>query len=103
MELCSYIMDILKSQKSGDIYAFLAWQSRFKILSFIYLIHIKNQSNGLRSSQADRIYLVQQPSSASRTINYRPRGYERVHLPLYKVADTPFYIQGDVMFADAEH
>ena len=25
---------------------------------------------------------------------YRPLGYERVYLPLYKVADTPFYIQG---------
>ena len=23
------------------------------------------------------------------------RGYERVYLPLYKVADTPFYIQGE--------
>ena len=28
---------------------------------------------------------------------YRPLGYERVYLPLYKVADTPYYIQGDVM------
>ena len=26
---------------------------------------------------------------------YRPLGYERVYLPLYKVADTPFQIQGD--------
>ena len=26
---------------------------------------------------------------------YRHLGYERVHLPLYKVADTPFHIQGD--------
>ena len=26
---------------------------------------------------------------------YRPLGYERVYLPLYKVADTPFHIQGD--------
>ena len=25
----------------------------------------------------------------------RPLGYERVYLPLYKVADTPFHIQGD--------
>ena len=25
----------------------------------------------------------------------RPFVYERVYLPLYKVADTPFYIQGD--------
>ena len=24
-----------------------------------------------------------------------PLGYERVYLPLYKVADTPFYIRGD--------
>ena len=27
--------------------------------------------------------------------SYRPLGYERVYLPLYKVADTPFHIQGD--------
>ena len=26
---------------------------------------------------------------------YRPLVYERVYLPLYKVADTPFHIQGD--------
>ena len=26
---------------------------------------------------------------------YRPFGYERVYLLLYKVADTLFYIQGD--------
>ena len=26
---------------------------------------------------------------------YRPLVYERVYLPLCKVADTPFYIQGD--------
>ena len=25
----------------------------------------------------------------------RPLGYERVYLPLYKVADTPFHIQRD--------
>ena len=28
---------------------------------------------------------------------YRPLGYERVYLPLYKVADTPFHTQGDDM------
>ena len=27
----------------------------------------------------------------------RPLGYERVYLPLCKVADTPFHIQGDEM------
>ena len=26
-----------------------------------------------------------------------PHGYERVYLPLYKVADTPLHIQGDVI------
>ena len=26
---------------------------------------------------------------------YRPLRYERVYLPLCKVADTPFHIQGD--------
>ena len=28
---------------------------------------------------------------------YRPLRYERVYLPLNKVADTPFHIQGDDM------
>ena len=28
------------------------------------------------------------------SILYRPLRHERVHLPLYKVADTPFHIQG---------
>ena len=26
---------------------------------------------------------------------FRPLEYERVYLPLYQVADTPFHIQGD--------
>ena len=29
------------------------------------------------------------------TVIFRPLGYERVYLPLCKVADTPFHIQGD--------
>ena len=29
-----------------------------------------------------------------------PLGYERVYLPLYKVADTPFQIQGDDVVDD---
>ena len=28
---------------------------------------------------------------------YRPLGYERVYLPLHKVADAPFHIQDDVI------
>ena len=28
---------------------------------------------------------------------YRPLEYEKVYLPLYKVADTPFHIQEDCM------
>ena len=35
-----------------------------------------------------------------RPITYRPLGYERVHLPLCKVADTPFHIQGDDMYSN---
>ena len=30
----------------------------------------------------------------------RPLGYERVYLPLYKVADKPYHIQGDVSSPD---
>ena len=33
---------------------------------------------------------------ASATLHYRPLGYERVYLPLCKVADAPFHTQGDV-------
>ena len=29
---------------------------------------------------------------------YRPIGYERVYLTLYKVADTPFHIQGNDIY-----
>ena len=32
-----------------------------------------------------------------------PLGYERVHLPLYKVADTPFHIQGDELCSNLCH
>ena len=35
-------------------------------------------------------------SSGKTTCIYRPLGYKRVYLPLFKVADTPFYIQGDI-------
>ena len=31
----------------------------------------------------------------SERITYHPLGYERVYLPLCKVADTPFHIQRD--------
>ena len=31
---------------------------------------------------------------------YRPLEYERVYLPFGKVADTPFHIQVDDMFAE---
>ena len=31
----------------------------------------------------------------------RPLGYERVYLPLYKVADTPFHIQGDDIYVQS--
>ena len=30
-----------------------------------------------------------------KSITFRPLGYERVFLPLYKVADAPFHIQSD--------
>ena len=34
----------------------------------------------------------------------RPLGYERVYLPLYKVTDTPFHIQGhDIVFVRYLH
>ena len=32
------------------------------------------------------------------SLTNRPLGYERVYLPLHKVADTPFDIQWDEMF-----
>ena len=34
----------------------------------------------------------------SNMTTYRPLGYERVYLPLCRVADTPFHIQGDDMW-----
>ena len=32
---------------------------------------------------------------------YCPLGYQRVYLPLYKVADTPFHIQGDDIYVQS--
>ena len=32
------------------------------------------------------------------TYAIRPFGYKRVYLPLRKVADTPFHIQGDELY-----
>ena len=33
------------------------------------------------------------------TMLYRPFGYKKVYLPLCRVADTPFKIQGDELWA----
>ena len=38
-------------------------------------------------------------SIKSARLTNRPLGNERVYLPLFKVADTPSYIQGDEMFS----
>ena len=35
--------------------------------------------------------------------SYRPLGYERVDLPLCRVADTPFHIQGDDMLKNTKY
>ena len=35
---------------------------------------------------------------ASQVLSARPLGYERVYLPLRKVADTHFHIEGDKLF-----
>ena len=43
------------------------------------------------------INLSQLEQFVKRLVMYRFLGYERVYLPLYKVADTPFHIQGDGM------
>ena len=37
-----------------------------------------------------------------RGILFGPVGYERVYLPLYKVADTPFHIQGDDIYTRSQ-
>ena len=33
----------------------------------------------------------------------RPLGYGRVYLPLHKVTDTPFHIQGEMLFFQEIH
>ena len=35
-----------------------------------------------------------------RRYNIRPLGYKKVYLPLYKVADVPFHIQGAIYGLD---
>ena len=36
---------------------------------------------------------------AYKSYSNRPLGYERVYLPLCKVTDTPFHMQGDEMYS----
>ena len=38
----------------------------------------------------------------SPTLTYRSLGYERVYLPPYKVADTPFHVQGMILVVIAK-
>ena len=35
--------------------------------------------------------------AAHKLTEFRPLGYEKMYLPLYQVADTPFHILGDVI------
>ena len=52
----------------------------------------QNERRALSSAKIKQqnMYVLPQSMTA-----YRPIGYERVHLPLHEVADTPFHIQGD--------
>ena len=43
----------------------------------------------------ERFHGVSHDISYKACLHNRPLGYERVHLPLCKVADAPFYLQGD--------
>ena len=53
--------------------------------NFISDMHVQNIRN---TGKTDKLI-----NGAFGTL--RPLGYERVYLPLYRVADTPFHIQGD--------
>ena len=54
------------------------------ILAYLYNLQTRKLKGGISSK------IVRLPC--------RNLGYERVYLPLYKVADTPFHIQGDDVF-----
>ena len=62
------------------------WKSGRYTLSYprgrFYIMTIEELSISLEVKQTGPIF-------------YRPLGYERVYLPLFQVADTPFHIQGD--------
>ena len=45
------------------------------------------------------MYKIKQLGMQTLMLKYRPLGYERVYLPLCKVADTPFHIQGCLGFS----
>ena len=45
------------------------------------------------------MYKIKQLGMQTLMVKYRPLGYERVYLPLCKVADTPFHIQGWLGFS----
>ena len=49
------------------------------------MLNTVNQSNYTLINKHDKMPLS----------SHRPPAYERVYLPLFKVADTPFHIQGD--------
>ena len=73
---------------SIDIYVQIYKQSILVLVDFAVLLIPK----------PDKVYIIltlRSDSSGIRRTIFRPLGYERVYLPLYKVADTPFHIQGD--------
>ena len=45
--------------------------------------------------QGDTVTWTMKSGSCRSPGTWRPLGYERVYLPLYKVVDTPFHRQGD--------
>ena len=51
------------------------------------------------SEQTNRYY-ADQIRTHRVNILFCPLGYKRVYLPLCKVADTPFHIQGNNLFMD---
>ena len=75
-----------------DVYDSFKWKQPFAAHGlYLSVVRVKLQDTNLYYND------ISPPNSQSVII--RPLGYERVYLPLCKVADTPFHIQGDELSA----
>ena len=76
------------------------------VSAYVYSLYRSVGTRFMTTSKPKRLFIRDvsksnkiTPAKVSREELYRPLGYERVYLPLFKVADTPFHIQGDELYS----